>query len=109
MTVALIGLNFRTAPVDLREKLALSGPVLQSGFAALQAASGDSPAPVDEVVILSTCNRLEIYYSISALDSARAVTANKIAELETKSAENLASHLYELSDDTAIKQLMRVA
>jgi glutamyl-tRNA reductase len=109
VTVALIGLNFRTAPVELREKLARSGPVVQSGFAALQAARGESLAPIDEVVILQTCNRLEIYYSTSTLDSARAATANKLAELEIETAENLAPHLYELSGETAVNHLMRVA
>ncbi len=56
MPIAVGGLNHRVAPLELREKLAFSGPELKgrlSGFA--------GTAGLEELVILSTCNRTEVY------------------------------------------------
>ena len=52
----VLGLNHRTAPVDLREKLAVAAHQLPELLARLLKESGS-----DEVVCLSTCNRTEIY------------------------------------------------
>ncbi|MDP6507063.1 MAG: glutamyl-tRNA reductase, partial [Planctomycetota bacterium] len=58
MKLASIGLNFRTAPVEVREQLAFDTPLIMQGLSALK-----SDFSMDEAVILSTCNRVEIYAS----------------------------------------------
>ena len=56
MPISVIGLNHDTAPLEVRERYSLDGEELS---AALQVARGLA----EECVILSTCNRLEIYAS----------------------------------------------
>ena len=56
MTLVAIGLNHQTAPVELRERVAFADHALQPALAALRALPG-----VREVVLLSTCNRTELY------------------------------------------------
>jgi glutamyl-tRNA reductase len=61
MAFNILGINHKTAPVDLREKVAFTEDRLVSALQALRQESG-----VSEVVILSTCNRTEVYWAGSA-------------------------------------------
>jgi glutamyl-tRNA reductase len=66
MKLIAVGLNYKTAPIEIREKLTMTGCVLRStldDLKALKVASGGGSKTqvVDEAIILSTCNRLEIY------------------------------------------------
>lgn len=56
MLIAVVGLNHRTAPVEVREKLSFSGHTLKEALVRLKSYSA-----IDGCVILSTCNRTEIY------------------------------------------------
>ena len=60
MEILVVGLNHNTAPVEVREKLAFNGPKLQEGLKALH-----SLDEINEAVVLSTCNRVEIYTCVS--------------------------------------------
>jgi glutamyl-tRNA reductase len=55
MKLLLVGCNYRTAPIELREKLALDGPKRSAALRELESRYGC------EAVILSTCNRVELY------------------------------------------------
>ncbi len=55
MTLALIGVNHKTAPIELRERIAISREDLPEATRALAAVPG-----VAECMIVSTCNRVEI-------------------------------------------------
>ncbi len=113
----LVGLNHRTAPLEVRERVAVAGWRLPGALRDLSASAG-----LDEAVILSTCNRTELY----AVDSAPpgpAPTASEAAGLlarldateppgghpsaATRAA--LAGHTYALSDHEAAGHLFRVA
>ena len=61
MAFNILGINHRTAPVSLREKVAFNQDRLVAALRALRQESG-----VAEVVILSTCNRTEVYWAGSA-------------------------------------------
>ena len=61
MAFNILGLNHKTAPVALREKLAFDEDRLLAALHALRQERG-----VAEVVILSTCNRTEVYWAGSA-------------------------------------------
>src|SRR5260370_30081089 len=61
MAFNILGLNHKTAPLDLREKVAFSEDRLVAALRALRQERG-----VAEVVILSTCNRTEVYWAGSA-------------------------------------------
>ena len=56
MHIILVGLNHKTAPVEVRERLSFAGPTRAAALASL----GDTP-PLAESAILSTCNRTELY------------------------------------------------
>lgn len=61
MPVVVLGVNHRTAPVEVREKLAFAAPEIPDALAALRSEAG-----VEEAVILSTCNRVELYLAGAA-------------------------------------------
>ncbi|MEA1996390.1 MAG: glutamyl-tRNA reductase, partial [Gemmatimonadota bacterium] len=56
MPVAVGGLSHKAAELELREKLAFSGAELERGLSGLASGSG-----LEELVVLSTCNRTELY------------------------------------------------
>jgi glutamyl-tRNA reductase len=64
MAFSILGVNHKTAPVALREKVAFAEERLQAALRALKQESG-----IAEVVILSTCNRTEVYWAGSASGS----------------------------------------
>lgn len=109
--IAVIGLSHRTASVALREKV--SG--LASVFGAFDSFDGGLepdgaglPA-LDEIVVVSTCNRLEVYFSAAQPDDGIAAIERFLsARLETSITE-LEIHLYRHTGDEAVRHLMRVA
>ncbi len=64
MNITVIGLNHKTADVDIRERLAFNGEKLETGLERLM----EIPY-VKEAVILSTCNRVELYLNLKDTDS----------------------------------------
>jgi glutamyl-tRNA reductase len=103
MTIFLIGLNHHTAPVEVREQVALTGDGLRLALKELQA--GERP-PI-EGVILSTCNRLEIY-ALADPDGPQVID-NFLTRMYGIDPADLRPHLYTKSDRAAINHLMRVA
>lgn len=104
MRLLALGLSHKTAPVEQREKAALS----EAGTRSLLRDLTGSGA-IAEAVALSTCNRTEVY--VAAPDAAvaeEAVTAALVAH-SSIGAEELACVRYVLRDDRAAAQLFRVA
>jgi glutamyl-tRNA reductase len=100
MPLNVLGLNHKTAPVALREKVAFSEDRLVAALRALREQNG-----VAEVVILSTCNRTELYWSGAA-------SAAELSEwLERHHGNNLdlASSLYVHQERTAVEHAFSVA
>lgn len=106
MALFLLGLNHRTAPVELREQLALADCGLRM---ALEELTTDRSADLRELVILSTCNRLEVYGVASDVDRATARVTQSLAGLNNLSPEILTPHLYQAEETDAAHHLMRVA
>ena len=105
MSMILVGLNHRTAPVALREQLALTGDRLREALAEL---NGEA-VPLHEVVILSTCNRLEFYATADDSGSALRWLDNYLAKLEDIPLDELYPSLYHLAGRDVIEHLMRVS
>jgi glutamyl-tRNA reductase len=103
VTIILAGLNHKTAPVQLREQLSLSGCALRMALEAL----GDEP--LQEHAILSTCNRLEIYAVSAKPQAGFACIERFLSRVQNIPLETLRPHLYFLEGDAAIHHLMRVA
>jgi len=104
--VFVVGVSWRTAPVGVRERLAFRDEEVDAALAELTAAPD-----IEEAVILSTCNRVEIYGSCAApgIAAAAATARSFLARSRGVAAEGLASHLYERADEDAVRHLFRVA
>jgi glutamyl-tRNA reductase len=104
MTVIAIGINHQTAPVALRERVAFADHTLPAALSALRALPG-----VREVVLLSTCNRTELYAATdddgTALDTWLARHPGEDGSLHA----DLGAYLYRHVDAAAVRHLFRVA
>ncbi|MEO8724755.1 MAG: glutamyl-tRNA reductase [Acidobacteriaceae bacterium] len=101
MPYILVGLNHRSAPVELRERLSFPAEEMAGALLELQALPH-----VSEAMILSTCNRVEVLACAngSAPDLLPFFSAR--AQLP---AQQLRSHLYEWRGDDAVRHMFRVA
>jgi glutamyl-tRNA reductase len=104
MHLFLIGVSHRTAPVDLRERLDFSS---QDVGAAVEALSATSSAA--ESVVLSTCNRSEIYVASPSPARARQEIVDFLTRYHRLPAESFTPHLFSFGDAEAAKHLFRVA
>jgi glutamyl-tRNA reductase len=104
VSVIVVGLNHRTAPLELLERVALSAPRLPKALADLQ-----SRLALDEVVILSTCMRTEVYATAERFHPAVQDIRNFLCESSFSAPEDVADHLTMLYDDAAIGHLFSVA
>lgn len=102
MALLSLGINHQTAPVDIREKIAFAPDQLPGALQELQCI----PA-VNESVILSTCNRTEIYCDTSS-DSIKAISG-WLSSYHNMSEEVLSSYMYQHFDQEAVRHLFRVA
>jgi glutamyl-tRNA reductase len=101
MTLVLIGVNHKTAPIEVRERIAISREDLAETTRALAAVPG-----VAECMIVSTCNRVEI---LSAVESPAIDVTSFLHRHFGLDPELLAPHLYEHRDQEAVRHLFRVA
>jgi glutamyl-tRNA reductase len=103
MHLLVVGLSHRTAPVELRERVDFQGRV-EAALRAL-AARGST----DEAVVLSTCNRAEVYAACQDATRARADLSGFMCEFHDVDRKALAPHVYDLLDLDAVRHLLRVA
>jgi glutamyl-tRNA reductase len=101
MTLALIGVNHKTAPIELRERLAISSDELPDVIRALAAEPG-----VAECMLLSTCNRVEM---LAVLESPEIDIAGFLQRQFAVEVSFLVPHLYTHLDQDAVRHLFRVA
>jgi len=104
MTVILLGLNHKTAPLEVREKLAFSPEALPAVLERLPGASG-----VREGAILSTCNRTEIYAWTETPQASLQALTDFVARSRNLEPAMLLPHLYQESGLSAITHLFEVA
>jgi glutamyl-tRNA reductase len=100
MTLFALGLNHQTAPIAIREKVAIATETLSRAVGDLMRAR-----PVKEAAIISTCNRTELY--VSAGDAA--IAAEWLAEYHRLPVGDLAPYLYTLPQERAVRHAFRVA
>jgi glutamyl-tRNA reductase len=104
VTLLVLGLSHKTAPVEQREKAALSEKETR---ALLRTLLGGGT--VTEAVALSTCNRTEVYVATPDASVAEDAVADAIVTHTRMSADELACARYVLREDRAAAQLFRVA
>ncbi len=101
MTLVLIGVNHKTAPIALREKVAIARDDLAETTRALAATPG-----VTECMIVSTCNRVEL---LAAVEDGDAQLNSFFTDYFGLEAGSLTPHLYEYRDRDAVRHLFRMA
>ena len=103
MSVLAIGLNHRSAPLELLERLSAQHAHLPKTLARL----GDLPH-VDEAVVLSTCNRLEVYAWAEEFHSAYENIFDHLAGQASMASSELAGSVYSLYGIDAVRHLYAV-
>ena len=102
MTLFVTGLSHKTAPVDVREKIAFNNEQLPMAVSALQACHG-----ITESIILSTCNRTEVYCELDIeSDNKPARWLQNYCSLEQ---DDIEPHLYRFQGEQAVQHILRVA
>ncbi len=104
MNVLMLGCSYKTTPIDLREKLAFDGPKLKSALDELESRYGC------EAVILSTCNRVEVYIArneTSVVPNAE-LLVEFLAEFHRLPVDQVRSCVYTQEGGEAIRHLYRV-
>ena len=104
MKLSLTGLNHNSAPVEVREKLAFQPELLATAVAELRHTPG-----VQESVILSTCNRVEIAVTADDELDAPAAMSDFLARIRHVDPQWLRQYLYHHQGNDAIRHLFRVA
>ncbi|MGO4893606.1 glutamyl-tRNA reductase [Flavobacterium sp. W21_SRS_FM6] len=102
MTLIAFGINHKTAPVELREKIAFSPDAIVSALASLSTTTG-----AQEAVIVSTCNRTEIYAKIE--NGEKQGLINWLADFHKVDAAFLTKNSYFHEHQDAVIHIMRVA
>jgi glutamyl-tRNA reductase len=100
--ISVIGLNHKTADIEVRERLAFNGPKLEEGLKGLSSLPG-----VKEAFIISTCNRVEIYLHSKNTVSTQVIRF--LSEFHSIPEELLKKSLYILNGLEAARHLFRVA
>jgi glutamyl-tRNA reductase len=113
MPLACTGINHRTAPVALRERLALGLDAQRELLHAPAIRALGSTAGVRELVILSTCNRTELYAAPDNADASPAELSwpllHLLAAISDLPLPTLRPHVYDNSGLAAVRHLCRVA
>src|SRR5260370_21846421 len=105
MEIVLVGLHFRTAPVEVREKVSFSGEQAQRAAEELR-----SRGILEETLVLSTCNRSEVYgvHSNANRESAAALSSF-LSSFHKVLPDQLNPSLYQHYDHDAVRLLFRIA
>ena len=104
MPVFVVGANFRSAPLELLERLAVDAerrPKALAGLLDLE--------HVHEAAVLSTCNRVEVYAAISRFHGAAGEVRSFLAGVGGLALDELADHLYDYYEERAVRHLFAVA
>ena len=104
MNIVVVGLSHKTASVDVREKLSIPEAQIEEAIAHLR-----SYPHIEEVAIISTCNRLEIYSVVKETEQGVVEIMQFLAEKASLSLYQLRKSLFILLHQDALRHLMRVA
>ncbi|MUH44759.1 MAG: glutamyl-tRNA reductase, partial [Actinobacteria bacterium] len=104
MSIVVLGVNHRSAPLDVIEKVTISSEALANALQDLL--SRDN---IRETVVLSTCNRTEVYVLAEKFHGAYADVRDFFCELSGLTPDEMHPHFYSQHDDAAVSHLFEVA
>jgi len=102
MTFLAVGINYNTAPVAIRERLAFPADTLHTSLLDLRQVS-----EISEAAILSTCNRTEFYCTANTADEKFLI--DWVAETKNIAPDTFKPYLYTHADNQLIRHIFRVA
>ena len=100
MSLFALGLNYRSAPLSLREKVAIAADALPQALAEIRAVPG-----IREAAVLSTCNRTEIF----TVGGAQEGLSDWLSHHGHVALRELRPHLFAYDDSRAVRHALRVA
>ena len=104
MSIVVIGVNHRTGPVELLEKVMISEAAMPKALHSLIVRDD-----IREAVVLSTCNRTEVYAVAERFHGAYSDIRDFLCESSGLPVDEITPHLYSQHDDEAIVHLFEVA
>lgn len=107
--ILCVGVSFRTAPIAIRERLALSPTGISAALARFGCGRDSRPAGLDELAILATCNRLELYASGPADEACLATLDDLFCEITGVESADVCGAFYRHEGTDAVRHLARVA
>lgn len=102
MSLLVLGVSHHSAPIEILEKVA----AVNAGEALPLVGAGDA---VGEALLLSTCNRIEVYTEVSRFHAAVESITEILAKSAGVTADQLSKHLYVHYEDAAVRHAFRVA
>jgi glutamyl-tRNA reductase len=109
MQILQIGLSHQTAPVEIREQLALTEASIPGALRTLCPTNGHGPGYALEGAILSTCNRLEVYAVVECNDHGTQAIQNYLAEVSGTAGTVFDPYLQIREGEAAVTHLCSVA
>jgi glutamyl-tRNA reductase len=104
MNIVVVGLSHKTASVEVREKLSIPEAQIEEAIAVLK-----GYPHIEEIAIISTCNRLEIYGVARDIEQGVKEMSQFLADKAKISLRELRPNLFTLLREDALRHLMRVA
>jgi glutamyl-tRNA reductase len=104
MRILVVGVNHKTAPLDVRERLSFNGERLGEGLMKIRNLAG-----IHEAAVLSTCNRVEIYAVCKDVAESGKTLFSFLSEFHCIDGSALGRSLYVLGDTNAVQHVLRVA
>jgi glutamyl-tRNA reductase len=104
MSIVVLGVNYHTSPLTLLEKVMIPVPAMSEALRVLS-----NHSDIREVVVLSTCNRTEVYAVAERFHGAHDDILEFLCETSGLSADDITPHLYSQFDDDAVVHLFEVA
>jgi glutamyl-tRNA reductase len=105
MRLLLIGTNHKSSPAEVRDDLFMTSDEVQGFLEAFREQKG----PVEELAVLSTCNRTELYGAVGDVTEADLALRSSIRELKGVAHLDNGDYTYLLKDRDAVTHLFRVA
>lgn len=107
MRIQCVGLNHRTSPLELRERLAFDSAKVRVTLARCGCGDRPSTGKFSELALLSTCNRTEVY-AVATEDVGDSLV-ELLAESSGEPRQDFETHLYQLDHPQSVEHLFRVA
>ena len=101
--IGVVGLSHRSAPIEVRERLALGEPKIVSLLERLV----EQPE-IGEAMLVSTCNRVEVVVAGRSAETSLESVVRVAAELLETEAPGIGAHLYRHAGGDAVRHLFRV-